>query len=164
MLSLKDIRYLGKQKKARDTQGLFIAEGIKLFEETPPALIEQVVMTRAFAMEHPEIRSRIPSGTAVTDDLDEARFFGISDTKTPQGILCVLRKMDWDLTAYMNHPAPLFVFLEDLQDPGNAGTILRTAEAAGANAVFFTENTVDVLSPKVVRSTMGSVFRVPHFR
>ena len=72
MLSLKDIRYLGKQKKARDTQGLFIAEGIKLFEETPPALIEQVVMTRAFAMEHPEIRSRIPSGTAVTDDLDEA--------------------------------------------------------------------------------------------
>ena len=121
-------------------------------------------MTRAFAMEHPEIRSRIPSGTAVTDDLDEARFFGISDTKTQQGILCVLRKMDWDRTAFMNHPAPLFVFLEDLQDPGNAGTILRTAEAAGANAVFFTENTVDVLSPKVVRSTMGSVFRVPHFQ
>ena len=164
MLSLKDIRYLGKQKKARDTQGLFVAEGIKLFEEAPPALIEQVVMTRAFAEEHPDIRARIPKGAAVSDDLDEARFFGISDTKTPQGILCVLRKPEWNYSEILNHPAPLFVFTEDLQDPGNAGTILRTAEAAGANAVFFTENTVDVLSPKVVRSTMGSVFRVPHFQ
>ena len=163
MLSYKDIKYLQKNKKARDMQGLFIAEGTKLFEEAPPELITQVLMTKQYAGDHPEVWERIPAGTDVIADIDEARFFSLTDTKTPQGILTVLRQKEWSYREVTEVACPLYAVLENLQDPGNAGTILRTGEAAGVTAVFLTEGSVDMYSPKTIRSTMGSVFRVPHF-
>ncbi|MBQ6385608.1 MAG: RNA methyltransferase [Lachnospiraceae bacterium] len=164
MLSFKDIKYLEKNKKARDVQGLFVAEGERLFREIPPELIEQVLVTRAFAAEHPGILEGIPARVPVQADIDEARFFSISDTKTPQGILAVVRQKKWKYEEVTGVACPLYLILENMQDPGNAGTVMRTGEAAGVTAVFFTEGSVDLYSPKTIRSTMGSVFRVPHFR
>ena len=163
MLSYKDISCLVKNKKARDTQGLFVAEGWKLFREAPADRIVQVLMTRRFLMEHPEVEEKLPGGCQISADVEEGRFASISDTKTPQGILTVMKKLDWRMEAVRGTDRPLYVLLENLQDPGNAGTIVRTGEAAGVTAVFLTEGSVDLYAPKTIRSTMGSIFRVPHF-
>lgn len=113
---------------------------------------------------------------AVQDSLDAAQgnpvnlqvyilprqlFARLADTKSPQGILAIVYRKEWKLSGLLSKEAPLFVILEDLQDPGNAGTILRTADAAGADAVFVTKGTVDVFSQKVVRSSMGSLLHLP---
>lgn len=162
-VSFKEIKLLEKNKKARDTQGLFITEGIKLFCEAPKEQIVMVCTTKAFAAEHPDIISRIPENAGRLLDISEERFAGLSDTQSPQGILTVLKKMKFDQESVLAKENPLFLILENLQDPGNAGTILRTAEAAGADAVFLTEGSVDFYNPKTIRSTMGSIYRVPHF-
>ena len=67
----------------------------------------------------------------------------------------------YSLEQFLNTDAPLFMLLEDLQDPGNLGTIMRTAEGAGVTAVIMSKGTVDLFNPKVTRSTMGAIFRVP---
>ncbi len=162
--SFKEIKELERSRKARDVQGLFVTEGKKLFLEAPRESLVAVVATREFAAENPELLRDIPHGVEVVADVREERFAGLCDTKTPQGILAVIRKPAFLLEDYLGYPkAPLFLFLEDLQDPGNAGTILRTAEAAGVDAVFCTRNTVDYYHPKTIRSTMGSIYRVPQF-
>lgn len=163
MLSIKDIKFLLKNKKARDTQGLFVAEGRKLFLEAPSGAVEAVLMSRSFAELHPEYLEKIPPGADVMSDIDDGRFASLSDTRTPQGILTVLRQQTFDREQVFVRACPLILLLENLQDPGNAGTILRTAEAAGVTAVFLTEGSVDLYSPKTTRATMGSIYRVPHF-
>ena len=91
----------------------------------------------------------LPEGKAeiVADNV----FRQMCDTKTPQGILTVLRKPVWTIQDILRGDSPLIMILEDLQDPGNAGTIFRTGEGAGVSGVFL----------KVIRSTMGSVYRMP---
>ena len=178
-LSFKDVKNLIKSKKARDEQGLFVTEGIKIFSETPMDRVEAVFATAEFAGEHPEMISRIPAGTECVLDVRADRFAGLSDTKSPQGIIAVVRKKKYTLPDILGkagsgridsetdmdavrRAAPLIVVLENLQDPGNAGTILRTAEAAGVSGVILTEGSVDLYNPKVIRSTMGCIFRMPH--
>ena len=148
-ISFKEIKNLEKNKKARDVQGLFVTEGINLFREAPPERIVAVCATAKFTRENPELIGE--------------RFAGISDTKNPQGILTVQRKPEFDLDEILMRESPLFLVLENIQDPGNAGTILRTAEAAGVHAVFLTQGAVDLYNPKTIRSTMGAIYRVPHF-
>ena len=84
-----------------------------------------------------------------------------SDTQTPQGVLTVLRKPAYRIEDIVEKENPMIVVLEDLQDPGNAGTIFRTAEGAGVDGVFLTKTCVDITNPKVIRATMGSVYRMP---
>ena len=164
-----------------------MTEGIKIFSETPMDRVEAVFATAEFANEHPEMISRIPAGTTRVLDVRADRFAGISDTKSPQGIIAVVRKKRYTLADILGLPgqqgevpggagreecgndritgrraAPLIIALENLQDPGNAGTILRTAEAAGVSGVILTEGSVDLYNPKVTRSTMGCIFRMPH--
>ena len=165
MLSIKEIKGLSKQKKARDVQGLFVTEGKKLFLEAPEDRIVQVLMTREFAEEHPDLVARIPAGVPALLDMERGRFMEVADTRAPQGVLTVVRKEEPSMEAYLAgcRTSPFFLLLENLQDPGNAGTILRTAEAAGVDAVFVTEGSVDLYAPKTIRATMGSIYRVPHF-
>ncbi len=87
----------------------------------------------------------------------------MSDTDTPQGILAVSRIPAFSLDEILEKKPSALIFLEDIQDPGNLGTILRTAEGAGISGVIMSKNTVDLFSPKAVRSTMGSIFRVPTY-
>lgn len=105
----------------------------------------------------------------VADDVFEK----MTDTVTPQGIVTLVRKPRYTLdevldvenlrreTGCEKDTEPLYMLLENLQDPGNLGTILRTAEAAGVDAVILGENCVDMYNPKVIRSTMGAIYRVP---
>ena len=93
----------------------------------------------------------------VTDSV----FRQMSDTQTPQGIMTVLKKPSYIMEDILGGENPLVMILEDLQDPGNAGTIFRTAEGAGVDGIFLTKTCVDITNPKVIRATMGSVYRMP---
>ena len=150
---VKRIRELNEKAKARREAGLFVAEGRKLFEECPGSLRESVYVSETFADENPSLLAGVDH-EVVADHL----FARITDTKTPQGVLTVARMTAVPLC---ESTVPLLLFLEDLQDPGNIGTILRTAEAAGAAGVILGPTCADVYSPKAVRATMGSIFRVP---
>ena len=88
-------------------------------------------------------------------------FRQMCDTQTPQGILTVLRQPSYELEDLLKEEKPLLMVLEDLQDPGNAGTIIRTGDGAGVSGVFLTKTCVDITNPKVIRSTMGSIYRMP---
>ena len=163
MLSIKEIKLLVKNKKTRDSLGLFVTEGRKLFEEAPKDRIVQVLMTADYEERHPEVLDRIPKGCDVLRGMDAGRFASVCDTRTPQGILTVVREEPFDPKTLKGRDDPFFVLLENVQDPGTAGTIIRTAEAAGVTAVFLTKGSVDIHSPKTIRSTMGAIYRVPHF-
>ena len=103
--------------------------------------------------------------------LPEALLRRVSDTQTPQGVLCVVQRPKYTLeqllgeeagpSAANSHRAPLLLILEDIQDPGNLGTMIRTAEAAGATGIVMSAGTVDVTNPKTVRATMSALFRLP---
>lgn len=156
MLSFKDIRELQKSAKARRMQGLFIAEGIKMFREAPKESIERVLVSESFLRENEALLAG-----AEFESVPDERFISLCDTKTPQGILTVLRRRTWTPDDILAKKNPLVMILENLQDPGNAGTILRSAEAAGVDGIFMTRGSVDMTNPKTIRSTMGSVYRMP---
>ena len=87
-------------------------------------------------------------------------FDAMAETVTPQGVLAIVEMPEYSLEQMIEKAGTLLV-LEDLQDPGNLGTMLRTAEAAGVAGVILSKKSVDVYNPKVIRSTMGAVYRVP---
>ena len=93
--------------------------------------------------------------------LFQGRFLPGCRIPGPQGILCVVRRPGYTLERVLRSGDPLLVVLEELQDPGNLGTIIRTGEAAGVTGVIMSAGTVDLFNPKTIRATMGSVFRVP---
>ncbi len=160
--SVKEVMQLVQKAKARKERELFVVEGVKMFLEAPVERIEQVYISENFAKQMTDIcQKKLDmlsfSYEVVTDDI----FRKMSDTKTPQGILCVLKQQRYRLEEMLAAKAPLLVLLEDIQDPGNLGTILRTGEGAGITGVIMSENTVDIYNPKTIRSTMGSVYRMP---
>ena len=170
---MKTLRKLLRDRQERTARGLFVIEGRKMVSEAPEGSLREIYLSGSFAEALPEpIPSQGGAGEKAAffrdgvpaEVVEDGLFARICDTKTPQGILAVAKMPAWDLEAVFSRPAaPLVLVAENLQDPGNAGTILRTAEAAGADAVIFTGNSVDIYNPKCVRSTMGSVFRMPHF-
>lgn len=157
-LQVKKIRALNSKAKIRREEGLFVAEGTRLFREIPPMLREHVYVSESFYREHADILNGI-----CYDVLEENLFRRVCDTKTPQGILTVAKIPEWSRNDLLGAGgnAPLILVLEDLQDPGNVGTMIRTAEAAGVTGVVVSTGTADLYQPKVIRSTMGSIFRVP---
>lgn len=156
---LKNIIQLNKKAKARREQELFVVEGYKMYTEVPKDQLQKVYISEHFLEKHPEVLEEHPDCEVVADKA----FAAISDTQTPQGILCLVKQKKRDLTEALQKEHPFLVLLEDLQDPGNVGTILRTAEGAGVDGVIMTRNCVDIYNPKTIRSTMGSIYRVPFF-
>lgn len=156
---LKNIVQLNKKAKARREQGVFVVEGWKMYTEVPADQLQKVYVSEQFLEKHPEVMKDHPDCEVVADKV----FAGISDTQTPQGILCIVKQKERDLKEVLKKEKPFLVLLEDLQDPGNVGTILRTAEGAGVDGVIMTKNCVDIYNPKTIRSTMGSIYRVPFF-
>lgn len=136
---------------------MFAAEGRKLFLETPPGLREQVFVSASFAEKEQDLLRECRY-----EVVDDRLFVKMCDTQTPQGILTVARMPHYTREELLEGTdVPLLLLLEDVQDPGNVGTILRTAEAAGVSGVFLSGKCADLFQPKVIRATMGSVFRVP---
>ena len=155
---VKNIIQLNQKTKARREQGLFVAEGRKMFGEAPRDWISKVYVSEALTSDQELMKKveQLPFET-VADNV----FRQMSDTQTPQGILTVLKKPAYTLENILKRDNPLIMVLEDLQDPGNAGTILRTGEGAGVSGVLLTKTCVDITNPKVIRSTMGSIYRMP---
>lgn len=156
---VKNVIALCTKAKVRREQNAYIVEGIRMFKEAPRHLIKEIYMTEQM-MQKENLQDCFSWG--VTCELvSEEVFSKMSDTKTPQGILCVMEKPDYDIEEILSVEAGLWVVLEDIQDPGNLGTILRTGEGAGINGVIMSKGCVDIFNPKTIRSTMGSVYRVP---
>ncbi len=157
---VKRVVQLNQKAKLRREEGVFTAEGLKMFLEAPSRLIEKVFISESAAgndMILKKIRAEALNSEIVSDQV----FVRMSDTRTPQGVLTIVRNPEWSPEEILGRNDPLVVVLEDLQDPGNAGTIIRTAEGAGADGVFLTRGSVDITNPKVIRATMGSIYRVP---
>lgn len=162
--SVKEVIQLNQRAKVRNKQDLFVVEGIKMFIEAPKERIQRVyIAQRAEDELRGEYGDKL-SGLSVEIVADDV-FDKMSDTKTPQGILCLVRQFHYGieelLAAVNNKKHVLFILLEDLQDPGNLGTVFRTGEGAGADGIIMSSQTVDIYNPKTIRSTMGSVYRVP---
>ncbi len=155
---VKNVIQLNQKAKARREQGLFVAEGRKMFWEAPADWISAVYVSEALA-EDEQLMER--AGQFPCEIVADSVFRQMCDTQTPQGILTVLKRPSYTAEDILRGVHPLVMVLEDLQDPGNAGTILRTGEGAGISGVFLTKTCVDVTNPKVIRSTMGSVYRMP---
>lgn len=162
---IKETAALLARKKERDRRGLFVVEGPKMFGEAPMERIERVYLAQSAAAQMYEKYGDRLSGLSCETVSDEV-FVRMSDTKTPQGILCLVRQQHYNIEEILREnkgKRMLFIMLEDIQDPGNLGTIFRTAEAAGADGVIMSSWTADIYNPKTIRSTMGSVYRVPFF-
>lgn len=152
--------YVQKAKERRK-DGIFVVEGAKMFEEAPADWISKVYVTQSFYDRHisDDIGKKLERTgyELVSDEV----FLKMSDTKTPQGVLCLVKSPRYTVEDLMKFRQGIFVVLEDLQDPGNLGTIIRTGEGAGIAGVIMTKDTVDIFNPKTIRATMGSVYRVP---
>lgn len=133
-----------------------------MFGEAPAERISRVFVAQGAEREMYARYGDKLSGLSCEIVADEV-FARMSDTVTPQGILCIVRQQHYNIEEILqkNKEHTLFILLEDIQDPGNLGTIFRTAEAAGADAVIMSSRTADVYNPKTIRSTMGAVYRVP---
>jgi TrmH family RNA methyltransferase len=130
-----------------------------MFQEVPKARLLKAYATKEFYEAHIELFEGV-AFELVSDPV----FKEISDTVSPQGVLAVVRQSEWKLNDLLGQSDnPCLLVLENIQDPGNLGTIFRTGEGAGITGVIMSRDTVDIYNPKVIRSTMGSIYRVPFF-
>lgn len=152
--------------KERKKAGVFLTEGFKMYEEAPLESILEVyvaesVLASLEKMDVKEEKMAVKLKKTGYEVVADSLFKKMADTQTPQGILCVVKQPEYRLEEILKQDRPLLMILENLQDPGNLGTIIRTGEGAGVTGVIMTAKTVDIFNPKVIRATMGSVFRVP---
>lgn len=158
--TIKKIKSL-KEKKYRDIENCYIIEGIKLVKEAiaENAKIKQIVVCE----------DCINDGEIDTDTLYEIAKFDvvyvtekvfktITDVKTPQGIIAVIEKNN--INSKIDYSQDIIIALDGVQDPGNLGTILRTVDSANLKQIILSKESADSYNPKVVRSTMGAIFRV----
>lgn len=157
---IKSLVNLIQKAKTRKEQDVFITEGVKMFLEADTNRIKEVYVSASF-YEKGFAREKLEQCNC--EILSDELFRKVSDTQTPQGILCVMKQYHYTLEDLFQKENPLFLILEDIQDPGNLGTMVRTAEGAGVNGIVMTKGTVDIYNPKTIRSTMGSVYRMPFF-
>lgn len=159
---IKQIVQWRDSAKERHSAKVFLAEGMKMYQEAPEGDIRETYLT-------PEAEGKAQDDSTLWEKLNRTgyetvspeAFRKMSDTQAPQGILCVVEQPEYSLEELLAAPAPLLAVLEDIQDPGNLGTILRTGEGAGVTGVLMSQNTVDIYNPKTIRATMGSIYRVP---
>ncbi|CAB4552339.1 unannotated protein [freshwater metagenome] len=124
-------------------------------------MIEKIFATEAFQEKYPDLISRAEQSRVTLTLVSDSALKSLSDTTTPQGVVAVCQQFHVSLEDVLASKPKLIAFLAQIRDPGNAGTVLRAADAAGADAVVFSKGSVDIYNPKVVRSTTGSMFHLP---
>lgn len=155
---VKELLQLQKKSKVRNERNVFVVEGIKMFSEAPKNRIEKVFISETlFNKKKQELNL---DGLKV-EILSDKVFSHVSDTKTPQGILCIVKQKKTKLEEIFTQKPAHLMILDNLQDPGNLGTIVRTAEGAGVSGIILSKDCVDIYNPKTIRSTMGSIYRMP---
>ena len=157
---VKNVRKL-KEKKYRDLENAYIVEGIKMVKE---AILEKASIKQIIICDDCEKSDSIPKELmyeiAKYDCLyvTSKIFKYISEVQTPQGVLAVVEKNNRDED--INYNEDIIVALDDIQDPGNLGTILRTVDSVGLTQILVSKGTADPYNPKVVRDSMGAIYRV----
>ncbi len=161
---VKTIRALGDRRQ-REHERRLVIEGVRMLEEALDAGVALEVL-----LYDPAIHEQ-PRAARVLDRAREANvrlvpalarvIAACSQVKTPQGLLAVVKEPQATLAAVLTEPGLLLIVADRLRDPGNLGTLIRLADAAGATAVAVTAGSVDLYNPKVVRATMGSIFHLP---
>jgi len=175
-ISNSKIRHLSElnlKSRTRNKEGLFVGEGVRLFNEAPIELLTEIYIDEITYEEMKECSQRTPltrlgeafekvqnclSEGVLFETVSSDVFKKASDTDSPQGIIFVVKKPEYSLDEILGGN---ILILEDIQDPGNLGTMMRTAEGAGISGIIMSKGTVDLFNPKTVRATMGSLFRVP---
>jgi len=147
----------------RAERGLFLAEGPQAVREAAghPAGIAELYFTAAASDRHPEIIEAAHAAGAMLLPATDEVIASISDTVHPQGMVAVCHRLDSTLADALSAPPWLVVLLAHVRDPGNVGSVIRAADAAGADAVLVSDESVDVYNPKAVRASVGSLFHVP---
>ncbi len=158
------IRDLGR-RRGRERRGLALAEGIRLVEEAVAAGIPLRGAAIAPALETTARGRSLKSNLAARDiriqDVSEAELADLADTDQPQGIVAVIEPRVWRLEDIPVTPGSVTLVLDAVQDPGNVGTMLRTAFGLGAAGAVALKGTAELTSPKVLRGSMGALFRLP---
>lgn len=156
---VKQIQKLIKSSKERSQRGQYIVEGIRMFREIPKEAVEAIYVAES---QEEKFLEEIKKYDMEYIILSDKIFREISDTGTPQGILAIVNYKPLGLEdLILRDEKNCIIIVERLQDPGNMGTIIRTSEGAGITGIMISSDSVDIYNPKVVRSTMGSIFRVP---
>jgi TrmH family RNA methyltransferase len=156
---IKLVRALMGRAKERREAGAFVVEGVRLVEEAEIGdwRFETVLYDRSLSERGKSLIGRLISRGVEVEEVSQNLLKALSDTETPQGILAVLKVSRRPVS---NSP-DFILILDQIRDPGNLGTLLRTAAAAGVQAVLSPPETTDAFAPKVVRSGMGAHFRLP---
>ena len=161
---IKNLVTLLQKPKLRKEQDIFLVEGSKMFLEAKEEYLREIYVRQDFLEKEGssgKIRERLER--CGYEIVAEEVFKKISSTVSPQGIVAVVKQYHYRLEQLLERKNPLLLLLEDIQDPGNLGTMIRTAEGAGVHGVIMNRNTVDIYNPKTIRSTMGSIYRVPFY-
>ncbi|MCZ0709722.1 RNA methyltransferase [Microbacterium paraoxydans] len=152
------------KRSARTETGLFLLEGPQSVREAltyrPEAIIELFATPHGWER-HADIRAAAAEADVEAEYVSEDVLNAMADTVTPQGLVAVVRQTPTSVRDIFDAAPRLVAICEEVRDPGNLGTIIRAADAAGADAVVLTGRTVDPYNPKVVRATTGSLFHLP---
>ena len=172
---MKNLSALLKRAKERREQNAFVVEGPKMCFEAPKEWVQAIYVSESF-LDDESLKAQLMAfcGEKENGDSTERQqipyevvadsvFRSVSDTQTPQGVMAIVQMPGYKLDDLLKGEHPLLLVLDSVQDPGNLGTMLRTGEGAGISGVIMNRTTVDLFNPKTIRSTMGSLYRVPFF-
>jgi TrmH family RNA methyltransferase len=158
------IRDLGR-RRGRERRGLALAEGVRLVEEAVAAGIALRGAAVSPALEATtrgrSLKSALAARGVPLEEVSESELEELADTEHPQGIVAVIEPRRWRLEDIALAPGAVVLVLDAVQDPGNVGTMLRTALGLGAAGVVALKGTAELTGPKVVRGSMGALFRLP---
>ncbi len=162
--NIKHIKSL-KKKKYRDKYNEFIIEGIRIIEH---GILNNYNIKSLYYREdiyndlvNTKIINKLEKKNTPVYKVSNRIFAEIADTENPQGVIAIVEKKHYKVEDILNKENLSLILLDRLQDPGNVGTIIRTADAAGFHGVFYSKGCVDIYNEKTVRSTMGSIFTMP---
>lgn len=153
-----------QKKSERRESGLFLVEGPQSLREAltfKPELVCEVYATPTALEKHRDLAQLLSQNNIEAEFITEDVLSAMSETVTPQGFVAVCQQFPQSIKTVFEGAPKLVVIMEEVRDPGNAGTIIRAADASGADAVVLSGRSIDPFSPKVVRSTTGSIFHLP---
>ena len=160
---IKSVKQLQKSSKVRKEAGAYVVEGLRGVSELPKEKIRKIYLSASMAegkKDDPYLKKILDFGLE-PEILKDSILEEISATKTPQGVLAVVEMLHYTLDDVIQGEAPMLLLLENLQDPGNVGTMFRLAQGAGVAGLILCGDTADPYNPKVVRAGMGAVQKVP---
>lgn len=162
------IRQLLQDKRARAKEGAFILEGAKfcldLLQSHPSSILSLLLSSRYLQTENEASRTLRSTVHVAQYTCSDHTFEALSDVETPQGVLAVVRQPEWDEADVLGQPLVLGLYGDQLRDPANVGTIIRTAAALNLAGLWLSADSADCFAPKVVRSTAGAIMTLPIFR